>query len=69
MPYGKVLSAVEEGAVLPVISGALVRDPDVLNAMANRALPNPMALSGNAVGALVPVGERALPVLFTRLAG
>src|SRR5690606_34826771 len=54
----KVIEAIEQGRAAIAISGSLLRDPEVMLALSNRASLSPMALAGPAVAPLVPVGEQ-----------
>lgn len=56
----QVVKAVEQGRAALAVSGALLRDPEVMLALTNRAALTPMALAGPAVSPVVPVSEQAL---------
>src|SRR5690606_30757184 len=45
----KVIEAIEQGRAAIAISGSLLRDPEVMLALSNRAALSPMALAGPAV--------------------
>lgn len=56
----QVFEAIEKGRAAIAISGSLLRDPEVMLALSNRASLSPMALAGPAVAPLLPVGEQGL---------
>lgn len=53
----QVTRAIEQGRCAVAVSGALLRDPEVMLALTDRGALSPMALSGPAVAPVVPVSE------------
>ena len=53
----EVTQAIADGRCALAVSGSLLRDPDVMLALTNRAALVPMALAGPAVSPVVPIGE------------
>jgi tetratricopeptide (TPR) repeat protein len=56
----RVEKAIETGRCALAVSGALLRDPEVMLALTQRASLTPMALAGPAVSPVVPVGPEGI---------
>ncbi len=56
----RVDNAIETGRCALAVSGSLLRDPDVMLALSNRAALTPMALHGPAVSPVVPVSAEGI---------
>lgn len=56
----QLAKAIEQGRAALAVSGSLLRDPEVMLALSNRAALTPMALAGPAVAPVVPVSEQGL---------
>lgn len=56
----QVVKAIEQGRCALAVSGSLLRDPEVMLALTNRAALSPMALAGPAVSPVVPVSEQGV---------
>ena len=52
----RVEKAIEAGRCALAVSGSLLRDPEVMLALSDRAALSPMALAGPAVSPVIPVG-------------
>ena len=65
----EVTQAIADGRCALAVSGSLLRDPDVMLALTNRAALVPMALAGPAVSPVIPIGEAGVARAMTQKNG
>ena len=65
----EVTQAIADGRCALAVSGSLLRDPDVMLALKNRAALVPMALAGPAVAPVIPIGEAGVARVMSQKNG